>query len=233
MASEAKGQIGGLDMNESSRKSLAKESRSWKCTGCGDKSNEEIIAECEGEWRQKGAEQGQQGGTGHVLGMEKPEIAIPEELRLAYKDDLERGPPTPQRAAGSSGSTPRANDMALDSPGLTQGRRQGSNQSSNLKPLPELLRSTTSSVGSEGVQARVRLQALNSERRGSATTTSSSSLRSKNSSSESQSPPSAGHAGEPQVGNVRGQGDATPFWVDVAILVVILCLLFMLFRKLV
>ena len=88
MAGEAKGQIGGLDMKEEARKKLAKESRAWKCTGCG-RSNQELIEECKAKWQEQHA--GEEGD----LADQRSEIQIPEELRLSYKDDMERGPPTP------------------------------------------------------------------------------------------------------------------------------------------
>jgi hypothetical protein len=88
MAGAANGQVGGLDMSQKAREKLAAESRSWRCAGgcSGGKTNEEILRECEDESKRL-----DNGGEGAV----PADAKIPEELRLAYKDDLERSPPTP------------------------------------------------------------------------------------------------------------------------------------------
>ena len=87
MASAANGQIGGLEMNDESRRSMAQESRAWTCAVCANaKTNQDIMAECEAQWKE------QSNGNESALPVGQ---SVPEELRLAYKDDMERGPPTP------------------------------------------------------------------------------------------------------------------------------------------
>ncbi|MCJ1412473.1 hypothetical protein MMC19_006567 [Ptychographa xylographoides] len=92
MTGEAKGQVGGLDMSEAGRQRLARESRKWRCAGgCGGRTNEEVLAECQAECE-----------AAESAGKERKEEVLPEELRLAYRDDMERGPPTPITAPGPS-----------------------------------------------------------------------------------------------------------------------------------
>ncbi|KAI9842529.1 MAG: hypothetical protein M1838_003086 [Thelocarpon superellum] len=75
MDQEAKGQVGGLDTDVSVRLRLAHESHAWTCTGCGGRSNTEIIQEVV--------------DAAEDVGGEKPKTEeVPVELRLAYKDEL-------------------------------------------------------------------------------------------------------------------------------------------------
>ena len=76
MDSEARGQVGGMESSEEVRKRLAANSRAWKCPMC-QRSNEEVMKEVEEAVGDEG------GGEG------KGEQA-PEELRLAYREDLEK-----------------------------------------------------------------------------------------------------------------------------------------------
>ncbi|MCJ1391606.1 hypothetical protein MMC18_004470 [Xylographa bjoerkii] len=138
MAGEAKGQVGGLDMSENGRLRLAKESRGWKCAGgCGGRTNEEVLKESEEEWKLM-----------DESGQARKEEKIPEELRLEYRDDLERGPPTPMGASGSSGSEGGASTgtaAAAKSP-LVAG--PVANLLARSKPPPSPLRATASSSSS-------------------------------------------------------------------------------------
>jgi len=142
MSGEAKGQVGGLDMSEEGRKRLAKESRGWRCAGgCGGRTNEEVLRECEEEWKAMEGEGG-----------ERKEDAVPEELRLEYRDDLERGPPTPRAVPGSSGAaiqergtTPAGTGSMPKSP-LVAG--PVANLLARSKPPPSPLRATASSSSS-------------------------------------------------------------------------------------
>ena len=77
MAGDARGQVGGLDMHPEAREKLARLSRSWKCASCGQ-SNEEIMRETEKEWREN-------------HGGEESKEEVPEELRLAFREDLGKG----------------------------------------------------------------------------------------------------------------------------------------------
>lgn len=73
MDTDAKGQLGGMDATEEVRKRLAKQSQAWKCGACG-KTNQALMAEQEGAVKEHGGEG------------KKEEV--PEELRLAYREDL-------------------------------------------------------------------------------------------------------------------------------------------------
>jgi len=72
---EARGQVGGLDADVNTRKELAGRSGAFVCPSCG-KSNDAIMEEQE----QALAELGDSA--------KKEEEKVPEELRLAYREDL-------------------------------------------------------------------------------------------------------------------------------------------------
>ena len=139
MASEAKGQVGGLDMNNESRKKLADESRHWQCSGCGTKSNKEIIADLQIEWNTANPD-----GAG-----ESSATKIPEELRLAYKDDMERGPPTPGVALNSTTDVPSIPSSPSVSrvPSLPPRAGPVATILARSKPPPSPLRATASASG--------------------------------------------------------------------------------------
>jgi ubiquitin-conjugating enzyme E2 J1 len=73
MDTDARGQLGGMDSSEEVRKRLAASSKSWKCSTCS-KTNEAIMQEQDELVKEKG-------GEGKVE-------EVPEELRLAYREDL-------------------------------------------------------------------------------------------------------------------------------------------------
>jgi len=73
----AKGQVGGIESDDVTRRRLAGESRGWKCAACA-KSNAEVLEEQEKLAQEAGSSEGQRE-------VEK----VPEELKLVYKDDLE------------------------------------------------------------------------------------------------------------------------------------------------
>lgn len=75
MEGGAKGQLGGMEMGEAERKRLAEESRGWRCTACGGKSNEEILDA-----------QGEGGGDGTA----NSKADVPEELRFGFKDEMQK-----------------------------------------------------------------------------------------------------------------------------------------------
>jgi len=76
MDTDAKGQVGGIECNEQARKRMAGESAGWKCAACG-KSNSEIMQERDELVKE--------------LGAAKSDDVVPEELRLAYRDELNKG----------------------------------------------------------------------------------------------------------------------------------------------
>ncbi|KAL1593149.1 hypothetical protein SLS60_010756 [Paraconiothyrium brasiliense] len=73
MDSEAKGQVGGLECDRSVRERMAGESGSWRCPVCA-KTNSQILRESEEACKEAEGD--------------SKEEAVPEELRLAYREDL-------------------------------------------------------------------------------------------------------------------------------------------------
>ena len=72
MEGDAKGQVGGMEMPQKERERLAGESRSWRCQGCGGRSNEEIL-KAEGGDSAKG---------------KQTEPVIPEGLKIGFRDQI-------------------------------------------------------------------------------------------------------------------------------------------------
>ena len=65
--------MGGYDTTDEVRKSLAAESPAFKCSMC-NKSNREIIKECEERAKAEGPSE---------------EVQVPEELNMGFKDEME------------------------------------------------------------------------------------------------------------------------------------------------
>jgi ubiquitin-conjugating enzyme E2 J1 len=76
MDTDAKGQLGGIECSKEAREKMAKESHVWKCAAC-TKSNAEIMLEREDIVREIEQKEGK-----------RKEEKIPEELKLAYRDEL-------------------------------------------------------------------------------------------------------------------------------------------------
>ncbi|CAE7034149.1 hypothetical protein CFE70_004952 [Pyrenophora teres f. teres 0-1] len=79
MDTDAKGQLGGIECSKDARERMAKESGAWKCAGCG-KSNTEIMQEREEMVKEIEEKEGK-----------RKDEDVPEELRLAYRDELGKG----------------------------------------------------------------------------------------------------------------------------------------------
>ncbi|ORY71095.1 ubiquitin-conjugating enzyme/RWD-like protein [Pseudomassariella vexata] len=82
METDAGGQIGGLTTGEEVRRRLARESRGWKCNGCGGRSNEEILRESEELWREREKQEG--------VGKKREEVEVPAELKMGFRDEMEK-----------------------------------------------------------------------------------------------------------------------------------------------
>ncbi|KAJ8111238.1 hypothetical protein OPT61_g6124 [Boeremia exigua] len=76
MDTDAKGQLGGIECSKDARERMARESGKWTCASCG-KSNAEIIKEREEAAKEIEEKEGK-----------RKEEEVPEELRLAYRDQL-------------------------------------------------------------------------------------------------------------------------------------------------
>lgn len=105
MDSKAGGQVGGLECDKNVRERMAKESGSWRCPGCA-KSNAEILRENEEA----------------CAGTEAQEEVVPEELRLAYREDL-------------GGEADKTDGAAQPAP-MAQPQAPASSSSSSSQPPP-------------------------------------------------------------------------------------------------
>ncbi|KAF9693050.1 hypothetical protein EKO04_009053 [Ascochyta lentis] len=76
MDTDAKGQLGGIECSKDARERMARDSGKWACAACG-KSNDEIMKEREEAVRVTEVQEGA-----------RKEEEVPEELRLAYRDEL-------------------------------------------------------------------------------------------------------------------------------------------------
>jgi ubiquitin-conjugating enzyme E2 J1 len=76
MDTDAKGQLGGIECSKEAREKMAKESAAWKCSACA-KSNADVMKEREELVQEIEDKEGK-----------RKEEEIPEELRLAYRDEL-------------------------------------------------------------------------------------------------------------------------------------------------
>lgn len=72
MDSDAKGQVGGLECDRQARERMAQESTAWQCATCG-KTNKQLLQDREEEASE-----------------DANEDTVPDELRLAYRDELEK-----------------------------------------------------------------------------------------------------------------------------------------------
>ncbi len=140
MEGEAKGQVGGMEMGEAERRRLAGESRGWRCQGCGGRSNEEIMKEQEDE-------------AGKEENGERKQEAIPEELKLGFKDEMGK------EAQGSKPMATRENPIPASSKVPSFTATSISSSSSALPPNPSLqasLPSTTNTLFSQPLQPQPR-----------------------------------------------------------------------------
>ncbi|KAF2822003.1 UBC-like protein, partial [Ophiobolus disseminans] len=76
MDTDAKGQIGGIECSKEARQRMAQESNAWKCSACA-KSNADIMKERQELVDEIEAKEGK-----------RKDEEVPEELRLAYREDL-------------------------------------------------------------------------------------------------------------------------------------------------
>ena len=75
MEGDAKGQVGGMEMSENERRRLAGESKTWRCQGCGGRTNEDVL-------REEGGKDGDVKHNEHV---------VPEELKFGFRDQMAAG----------------------------------------------------------------------------------------------------------------------------------------------
>lgn len=90
MTEGGKGQVGGLESSEGVRRLLAGESARWRCNGCGGRSNEEVLKEQE--------------ELARAMEGKKEEEKVPEQLKLGYREDIERKGDAAETAGGGDGN---------------------------------------------------------------------------------------------------------------------------------
>lgn len=93
MDTDAKGQLGGIECNAQARKRMAVESGAFKCSVCG-KTNAEIIRE-----------RGEAAELAEAKQGKMQEEVVPDELRLAYRDELDKPEPSAKPAVKAESST--------------------------------------------------------------------------------------------------------------------------------
>ncbi|KFX99970.1 hypothetical protein O988_03573 [Pseudogymnoascus sp. VKM F-3808] len=98
----AAGQVGGLDTTDATRRQLADQSRGWTCQGCG-KTNEEIL--------QENAEAAK---ALEEEGKAREEDKVPDELKLGYREDIEKQSGNPQEDTGETSSSAPKNPPPAD-----------------------------------------------------------------------------------------------------------------------
>jgi ubiquitin-conjugating enzyme E2 J1 len=96
MDTDAKGQLGGMDAGEAIRRKMAKESTQWKCGACG-RINAEVMKE------QAEAAAGEEG---------RKEEEVPEQLRLAFREDLGKGATGDEAGKAEANGAPYHNTEA-------------------------------------------------------------------------------------------------------------------------
>ncbi|KAL9114367.1 MAG: hypothetical protein Q9187_007488 [Circinaria calcarea] len=212
MAGEAKGQVGGLEMGEAPRKRIASESRTWRCTGCWGKTNEEVLKEVQDLCDEKGEG-------------ERKEEMVPEELRLAYREEMESRPGTP-RTPGTPGVD--SSMGGRNGPSLPPSSIPALGRTSRSKPPPSPLRATASSSTSSSTSVSEARTPLHPAPPTSRLADSTSSVQTPTPATPNVVPPTPTQV---QVPTVVTAAEPVPAWVDKAIVGVVLGLAVMLLKK--
>ncbi|CAZ82057.1 unnamed protein product [Tuber melanosporum] len=81
METEVKGQVGGIECDDETRRGIAKETGEWRCGACGGRSNGEILEGCRilAEEMGKGKQVGEGGAEGSVEG-----------IKIGYRDEASK-----------------------------------------------------------------------------------------------------------------------------------------------
>ena len=140
MDTNASGQLGGLESTEGARRKMAAESLTWKCPGC-DKTNEGIMKE-----RQEAARQQEDSSR-------RTTDEVPEELKLAYREDLN------QQAPGQTTNTqpPQSPDPSKSLQSAPSAQETHSSPSQPFTPTPISIDSDQNHGRSTAVPVNARL----------------------------------------------------------------------------
>jgi len=142
MDTSAGGQLGGMEASEEVRKRMAGQSSDWRCPACA-KSNDEIMKEQDAAV----AEQGEDA---------KKEEVVPQELRLAYRDDLSNAEGKKSAAQPKAETETRPPDVAPTptQPSLHPERSQTSStavQSAVPAPAPAQIQAQRAPQRQDGI----------------------------------------------------------------------------------
>jgi ubiquitin-conjugating enzyme E2 J1 len=110
METDARGQLGGVEMNGKEREKLARGSGGWRCGVCG-RSNGEILKECEDAVKAKEEEE----GAGKVK-----EVEVPSELKMGFKDEMSKGKERNEEAELAEGFVKTADGAGDAEPVVTE-----------------------------------------------------------------------------------------------------------------
>lgn len=130
MDTDAKGQLGGIECSKEAREKMARESDAWRCAACA-KSNADIMKEREELVQEIEEKEGK-----------RKEEEIPEELRLAYRDELgSKGGPSGDVEKGKAKAADTASQNAASAPPATAAPAVSAtstipNTSSTIPPRP-------------------------------------------------------------------------------------------------
>ncbi|KFY34546.1 hypothetical protein V494_06680 [Pseudogymnoascus sp. VKM F-4513 (FW-928)] len=120
----AGGQVGGLDTTDATRRQLADQSKGWTCQGCG-KTNEEILQES-GEAAKALEEEGKA----------RQEDTVPDELKLGYREDIEKESGKAQDDNAEASSAPTTSTPSDERSGDTEAElAEGFVQTAPLIPV--------------------------------------------------------------------------------------------------
>ncbi|KAK0943381.1 hypothetical protein LTR29_005169 [Friedmanniomyces endolithicus] len=138
MDTSAGGQLGGMEASEEVRRRMAGQSAGWKCAACA-KSNAEVMREQDEAVREQGGER-------------KAQETVPEELRLAYRENLAGSNGSAKEPEGSGGqktappgpeAAPLAGSVTVTSPVTATGSGEPASvpaaprQAPTLAPPPQ------------------------------------------------------------------------------------------------
>ncbi|KAI0167190.1 ubiquitin-conjugating enzyme/RWD-like protein [Pestalotiopsis sp. NC0098] len=101
METDASGQIGGLNSSDNVRRSLAAESKSWTCPACA-RSNGEIMREVVDRCKELDAAAAADGSSSRA------EIEVPAELKMGFRDEMEKNAKAKSGEAGGKEDTESA-----------------------------------------------------------------------------------------------------------------------------